>query len=82
MANVPLPLDVQSTPILPCAEAPDVMFIAPELEQVLIGFPAIAVKLVVMLKVLVDVALEQPPLPVAVNVKVLDPAVISAALGV
>jgi hypothetical protein len=35
-----------------------------------------------MVSVLVDVALEQVPLPVTVNVRVLDPAVISAALGV
>ena len=37
---------------------------------------------VVMFTVFVDVAFEQPLFPVAVNVKVTLPAVISAALGV
>ena len=81
-ANVPVPFDVQLTLALFVAEEPAVMFTAPELEQVFIAVPATAVGAAVMVSVLVVVALEQVPLPVAVNVKVLDPAVISAALGV
>ena len=82
LAKVPLPLEVQLTLALFVADEPAVMFTAPELEQVFIAVPATAVAGWLMVIVLVDVALEQPPLPVAVNVKVLDPAVISAALGV
>ena len=81
-AKVPVPFDVQLTPALFVADDPVVMFTAPELEQVFIAVPAAAVGAAVMVSVLVDVALEQVPLPVTVNVRVLDPAVISAALGV
>ena len=82
LANVPVPFDVQLTPALFVAEEPAVMFTALELEQVFIAVPATAVAGWLMVIVLVEVTLEQVPLPVAVNVKVLDPAVISAALGV
>ena len=82
LAKVPLPLEVQLTLALFVADEPAVMFTAPELEQVFIAVPAAAVGAAVMVSVFVEVALEQVPLPVAVNVKVLDPAVISAALGV
>jgi hypothetical protein len=81
-ANVPVPFDVQVIPALFVAEEPVVMFTAPEFEQVLTAVPATAVAGWLMVIVFVEVALEQVPLPVAVNVKVLDPAVISAALGV
>ncbi len=61
---------------------PVVMFTAPLLEQVLTAVPADAVAAVVIVMVFVEVAFAQVPLPVAVNTKVLLPALISAALGV
>ena len=81
-AKVPLPLEVQLTLALFVADDPVVMFTAPELEQVFIAVPATAVGAAVMVIVLVDVALVQPPLPVAVKVRVTLSAVMSAALGV
>ena len=81
-AKVPVPFDVQVIPALFVVEEPAVMFTAPELEQVFIAVPATAVAGWLMVIVLVEVTLEQVPLPVAVNVRVLDPAVMSAALGV
>jgi len=59
-----------------------VIFTAPAVEQVDTAVPALAVGGVVMVIVLVDTADVQVPFPVAVNVSVLLPAVISAALGV
>jgi len=82
LANVPVPLDVQTTPLLFVALDPAVIFTAAELEQVDTAVPATAVGAAVMVIVLVDMAAAQVPFPVAVNVKVLLPAVISAALGV
>ena len=81
-AKFPVPFDVQVIPALFVADDPVVMFTTPELEQVFIAVPAAAVGAAVMVSVLVDVALAQPPLPVAVKVRVTLPAVISAALGV
>ena len=83
LANVPVPFEVdQVIPALLLALEPAVMFTAPVLEQVLTAVPADAVGAVVMVKVLVEVAFAQVPLPVAVKVMVTLPAVISAALGV
>jgi len=64
------------------ALAPVVIFIAPELEHVDIAVPATAVGGAGIVNVLVDVTAEHVPPPLAVNVKVTLPAVISAALGV
>jgi len=58
------------------------MLAAPEDEQVDILVPALAVGAEVIVIVFVDTADEQVPFPVAVNVSVLLPAVISAVLGV
>ena len=69
-------------PPLLLALEPVVMFTAPLLEQVLTAVPADAVAAVVIVMVFVEVAFAQVPLPVAVNTKVLLPALISAALGV
>ncbi len=81
-ANVPVPLEVQVVPALLLVLEPAVMFTAPLFEQVLTAVPAVAVGAVVMVKVFVEVAFAQVPLPVAVNVSVTLPAVMSAALGV
>ena len=61
---------------------PAVIFTAPELEQVEIAVPAVAVGAWFIVKVLVDVAFAHGALPIAVKVNVLVPAVMSAALGV
>ena len=58
------------------------MFTAPEVEHVATAVPALAAGGVVIVIVFVDTADEQVPFPVAVNVSILLPAVISAALGV
>ena len=55
---------------------------APELEQVERPEPATAVGAFTIVKVFVEVAFPHGALPVAVNVSVTLPAVISAALGV
>ena len=81
-AKVPVPLEVQVVPALLLALEPAVMFTVPVLEQVLTAVPAEAVGAVVIVKVFVEVALAQVPLPVAVKVSVTLPAVMSAALGV
>ncbi len=81
-ANVPVPLEVQVVPALLLALEPAVMFTAPVFEHVPTAVPATAVGAEVIVKVLVEVALAQVPLPVAVKVIVTLPAVISAALGV
>ena len=80
--NVPVPLDVHVIPALLVALDPAVIFTAPVFEQVVILVPATAVGAAVIKRVFVDVALEQPALPVAVNVIVTLPAALSAALGV
>ena len=81
-ANVPVPLDVQAVPALLVAVEPAVMLTAPVLEQVDTAVPATAVGAVLIVNVFEEVALAHVPTPVAVNVMVLLPAVISAALGV
>ena len=81
-ANIPVPLELQFTPALLLALLPAVMFTAPLVEQVLTAEPATAVAAALIVKVLVEVAFEQPVFPVAVKVKVTLPAVMSAALGV
>ena len=58
------------------------MFTAPEVAQVVIAVPATAVIVLIMVNVFVEVALPQGAFPLAVNVKVLLPKAISAALGV
>ncbi len=58
------------------------MFTAPLLEQVDTAVPATAVGAGVMVIVLLEVAATHVPFPVAVKVKVLLPAAMSAALGV
>jgi len=82
LANVPVPLDVQVIPLVLVALDPAVIFTAPELEQVATAVPATAVGAAVIVMVLVEVVGPQVPLPLAVKVKVLLPAAISAALGV
>jgi hypothetical protein len=57
------------------------MFTAPAEEQVETAVPATAVGAVLIVIFFVEVALAQGEFPVAVNVRVLLPAVISAALG-
>jgi len=64
------------------ALAPVVIFTAPDIEQVDIAVPALAVGAVVIVIVFVDIEDTQVPFPVAVNVSALLPAVISAPLGV
>lgn len=82
LANVPVPLDVHVVVAAFVALEPVVIFTAPELEQVLIAVPDTAVGAPVIVIDFVETALEQPVLPVAVKVRVLLPAEISAALGV
>jgi len=82
LVKVPVPFDVQVTPLLLVALDPAVMFTAPEEEQVATAVPATAVGAAVMVIVLVEVTAAQVPLPLAVKVNVLLPAAISAALGV
>ena len=79
---MPVPLDAQVVPALLVALEPAVIFTAVELEHVATAVPATEVGAAVMVKLFVDVALAQVPLPVAVNVSITLPAVISAALGV
>ena len=79
---MPVPLEVHVVPALLLALEPAVMFTAPVFEQVLTAVPAVAVGAVVIVNVLVEVAFAQVPFPVAVNVSVTLPAVMSAALGV
>ena len=55
---------------------------APELEQVTTFVPAVAVGGKVIVIVLVDMASKHPAFPAAVNVRILLPADMSAALGV
>ena len=81
LANVPVPLDVHVIPVLLVALDPAVIFTAPELEHVVTAVPATAVAAWVIVSVLVEVALPQGALPVAVNVNVTLPAALSAALG-
>ena len=82
LANVPVPLDVHATPTLFVALDPPVIFIAPAFAQVAKFGPATEVGNLLIVSVFVDVASPQGELPVAVNVNVTLPAVISAALGV
>ena len=78
--NVPVPFEVQVIPDVFVALEPVVIFTAPVFEQVLIAVEtAVAAELIV--SNLVEVTVAQPPFPVAVNVKVTLPAVVSAALG-
>ena len=63
------------------ADAPVVMLMALEVEQVETAVPASAVTGVLMMKDLVEMASAHGAFPVAVNVNVTDPAVISAGLG-
>ncbi len=80
LANVPVPLVVQAVLAAFVALDPAVIATAPEFEHVLIAVPATAVGEAVVI-VFVEVTVAQLPLPVAVKVNVLLPAVISAALG-
>jgi len=82
LAKVPVPFDVHVMPLVLVALDPAVIFTAPELEQVATAVPATAVGAAVIVMVLVEVVGPQVPLPLAVKVKVLLPAAISAALGV
>jgi hypothetical protein len=82
LVNVPDPFDVHTTLALLDALDPAVIFTAPELEQVEIAVPAVAVGAWFIVKVFVDVAFAHGAFPVAVKVSVTLPAVISAALGV
>ena len=80
---MPVPFEVDHViPALLLALEPAVIFTAPLFEQVPTAVPAEALGAVVMVKVLVEVAFAQVPLPVAVKVSVTLPAVMSAALGV
>jgi hypothetical protein len=62
--------------------APAVILTGEELEHVITGVPATAVGAEVIVIVLEETAFAQPEFPVAVNVRVLLPAAISARLGV
>lgn len=77
-----MPLDVQVTPLLLVALDPAVIFTAPEPAQVVTVVPAFAVGAAVIVIVFVEVEFEHGEFPLAVNVSVLLPAAISAALGV
>ena len=79
--NVPVPLLVQFTLVAFGALAP-VILTAPALEQVVWFPPASGVGAAVIVKVFVEVTVEQGALPVTVKVSVTIPAVISPALGV
>lgn len=81
-AKVPVPLDVQVTPLEFVALAPAVILTAPELEHVIKSVPAATTGAKVIVIVLVDTAFAHAVFPVAVNVRILLPAAISAALGV
>ena len=82
LANVPVPLDVQVVVAAFVALEPVVIFTAPVLEQVFTAVPATAVGAEVIVIVFEEVTFAHPAFPLAVNTIVLEPAVISAALGV
>jgi len=82
LVKVPDPLEVQVTLVWFVALEPAVMLRAPTLEQEVRFDPATAVIGRLIVIVLVAVTLPQGAFPKAVNVKVLLPAAISAALGV
>ncbi len=83
MLNAPVPSGVDHVTLLWFAALdPAVIFIAPKLEHVTTAVPASAVGAAVIVSALIDVTAVQEPLPLAVNTKVMLPAVISAALGV
>ena len=83
LVKLPLPLDDQVILAWFVADAPEVIFTAPELEQVSILFPAIAVGNVLIVSVLfAETGEAHGELGAAVNVMVTLPAAISAALGV
>ena len=75
-----MPLLVQVIPELLVALEPVVIFTAPVVEQVVIAVET-AFGDEVIVKILVDVTVAQPVFPVAVNVRITLPAVVSAALG-
>ena len=82
LAKLPVPFGVlHVTPVLLDAVDPAVMFIAPELEQVLIAVPEFAVGADTIVNTFELVALVQG-LFTAVSVIVTEPLVISVALGV
>jgi hypothetical protein len=70
---VPVPFDVHATLLWLVALDPAVIFTAPKLVQVDTAVPATAVGAAVMVSVLVEVAGEQVPLPLAVKVNVTLP---------
>ena len=70
--------DVKVPPEFPL----EVKVVDPLLHIAFVPLKVPALGAAVMVKIFVDVALAQVPLPVAVNVSVTLPAVISAALGV
>jgi len=82
LANVPVPLLVQFTLAWLVALAPAVILTAPLNEQVETGEPATEVGGKLKFMVLLEVAFAQGEFAVAVKVRVLLPAAISAALGV
>ena len=81
LANVPVPLDVQVTVVWFVALEPAVTLKVPTEEQFVIAVPASTVIALLMVSTFVAVALAQGAIPIAVNVNILLPAVISAALG-
>ena len=79
--KVPVPLVVQFSPLWLDALAP-VIPTAPAFEQVLWFPPALNTGADTMVNVIVEVAAEQGPLPLAVKVKFTVPLVISVEPGV
>ncbi len=75
-----MPSDVHTTLLWFVALDPEVILIAPELEQVETTVPATAVGAAVIVSVLVEVVAAQFPIPLAVKVKVILP--VSPAPGV
>ena len=78
----PLPSEVHKILDWFEAVAPEVIFTEPAPAQVLTAFPAFALGVALIVIVLVETASEQEAFPIAVKVKVLLPALISAGLGV
>lgn len=73
LANVPVPLEVQETPLLFDVLEPAVIFTAPEFEQVDTAVPAVEVAGALILMVLVVLTAEQPPSASDVSVRVIVP---------
>jgi hypothetical protein len=80
LVKVPVPFDDQTIVVKLGTLAPAVMFIAPELEQVLMSVPAIAELEERIVSTLVSIALVQPGFE-AVNVNITLLAAMSAILG-